>query len=178
MIETEIKIPVQDLGELSKRLRGLGAKRTARGFEDNVVFDDEAGSLAKNGRLLRLRKSEKITITFKKPVSRETFKVMEEHEIEVSDFEEALKILEGLGYRRAFRYQKNREVWKLKDLEVMLDETPIGDIIELEGEKSAIEEGARMLGLNLENGNSKNYRELYLDYCSARNIPPADMVFE
>ena len=100
------------------------------------------------------------------------------HEIEVSDFEEALKILEGLGYRRAFRYQKNREVWKLKDLEVMLDETPIGDIIELEGEKSAIEEGARMLGLNLENGNSKNYRELYLDYCSARNIPPADMVFE
>ena len=67
MIETEIKIPVRDLGELREKLRGLGADRTARGFEDNIVFDDEAGSLVKDGRLLRLRKSEKITITFKRP---------------------------------------------------------------------------------------------------------------
>jgi len=147
-------------------------------FEDNIIYDDEEGSLASRRCVLRLRKSDRATLTFKLPIEKSTFKVMEEFETEVSNFEGMHQILCRLGYKKAFRYQKYRETASFEHSKVSLDRTPIGDFVEIEGEEKEIRKIAGLLRLKIEDGTSKNYHELYLDYCGERSASPGDMVFK
>ena len=177
MIEREIKYQVEDFYPYRKQLLGQGAKRQSSFLEDNIVFDDEGESLKREAKLLRLRRSDTVTITFKKPVDRTRFKIMEEYEIEVSDFDEAEKIINSLGFRKVFRYQKRREVFTLHDTHILLDETPIGNYIEIEGTEEHILKLSKGIGLEPEQGSSKNYMELYREYCAQNNLKPTDMLF-
>jgi len=177
MRETEIKFPVEDLKIFQKKLNKLGAEKKASFFEDNIVFDDEKHTLASKKQLLRLRKSDSITLTFKTQLEKSTYKVMDEHEIVVSDFCEARIILESLGYRGVFRYQKKRQIYALGETLIMLDETPIGCYIEIEGEKNAIEQTASLLKLDTKNSTSKTYMELYIEHCNVKGISPHHMTF-
>lgn len=177
MVETEIKFYVKDFASYRKIIDEIGAKKESPIFEDNIVFDNEKGSLFEKRCLLRLRKSDRTTLTFKKPVEKSRYKVMEEHEIEVSDFKETQKILNMLGYKKVFRYQKRREIYQLVNVLILLDETPIGNFIEIEGEKEGIERILPMLKLDIKEGTSKNYMELYSDYCKKKGIKSKDMVF-
>jgi len=177
VIEREIKYRVEDFDPYRKKLLLKGATCRSPVFEDNIVFDDETGSLKSDEKLLRLRKAEIVTLTFKKPIDRTRFKIMEEYEIEVSDFDEALKIINVLGYHKVFRYQKRREAITWLDSHILLDETPIGNYIEIEGSEEHILELSRELELDPERGSSKNYMELYRAYCELNNQKPSDMVF-
>jgi adenylate cyclase class 2 len=177
MIEREIKYLVDDFNPFREKLAGLGGEIGPSFFEDNIVFDDERESLKREEKLLRLRKSDTVTITFKKPVDRTHFKIMEEYEIEVSDFEEAERIITSLGFRKVFRYQKRREVFTLYNTHILLDETPIGNYIEIEGAEDRIMELSEQLGLSPDRGISKNYMELYREYCAQKGMTPADMLF-
>jgi len=177
MKETEIKFPVKNLQSIRDRLKKEGAHFETGFFEDNIVFDDQVGTLFKKREILRLRRSNDVVLTFKKPVEKERFKVMEEYEVKVSDFNETYRILTGLGYKKAFRYQKRRDIFHFLGTEVLLDRTPIGDYVEIEGEKEKIMEVCRHLGLSIEAGTAKNYLELYRDHCRKRDIKPGDMVF-
>ncbi len=177
MIEREVKYLVDDFNPYRERLSKLGAVLQSSFFEDNIVFDDEGENLRREGKLLRLRKSNTVTITFKEPVDRTRFKIMEEHEIEVSDFEEAESIITSLGFRKAFRYQKRREVFISDGTHILLDETPIGNYIEIEGEEDRILELSEQLGLQPDRGISKNYMELYWEYCAQKGMKPTDMLF-
>ena len=57
-------------------------------------FDFKDGSIAKANSVLRLRKENKWTVlTFKKVLDRQGAKVAEEHSVEVSNLEDAKKIL-------------------------------------------------------------------------------------
>jgi adenylate cyclase class 2 len=114
---------------------------------------------------------------------------MEELEMEVSDFDTALAILTSLGYTKVFRYQKNREVYTLGlkpgqgtgpgsgSVTVLLDETPIGNYLEVEGADRAIGEACELLHLDLGQGTNKNYLDLYREYCERNNLKASDMVF-
>jgi adenylate cyclase class 2 len=177
MKETEIKFPVQKLPQVKSILQKKDGSFEASFFEDNIVFDDDKGTLFKNKLLLRLRKSDKVTITFKKPIERSQFKVMEEYEVRVSDFDEMHKILNMLGFKKVFRYQKRREIYRFGHTKVLLDSTPIGDFVEIEGEKDDIRKTCSLLGLDFKKGTSKNYRTLYREYCKEKGIAPSDMVF-
>jgi adenylate cyclase class 2 len=64
----------------------------------------------------------------------------------VKDADAAQLILERLGFRAAFRYQKYRETWSLLGQTVVVDETPIGDFLEIEGEAEGIHRAAEALG--------------------------------
>jgi adenylate cyclase class 2 len=178
MIEREVKYLVDDFKPFRKKLAGLGCEFGPSFFEDNIVFDDDRERLRREGKLLRLRKSDTVTITFKEPVDRIRFKIMEEHEIEVSNFEEAERIIISLGFRKAFRYQKRREVFISNDTHILLDETPIGNYIEIEGEEDRILELSEQLGLSPDRGTSKNYMELYEEYCAQKNLGIASMNME
>jgi adenylate cyclase class 2 len=185
VIEREVKFLVSDFYTLRAALAGMGAVKEAAFFEDNIIFDDEQETLRRGEKVLRLRKSDRATLTLKTPVespelpaSQEPrYKVREEYEIDISDFETAERIITGLGYRKTFRYQKEREVYTLGATSVLLDHTPIGDYVEIEGDESAIEELCRRLNLSLEEGITKNYMTLYNEFRTLHSGAPDDMLF-
>src|SRR5215210_6588893 len=133
--EIEIKFPLRDRQELTRKLTDLGATRLyAETFEDNIVLD-RRGELRTKGALLRVRKFGKYALaTFKGPMSIEDgVKSREEVQTGVESFELAIQIFDALGYKPVFRYQKYREVWRVREVEVVLDRTPIGHYFEIEG---------------------------------------------
>lgn len=177
-IETEIKFQVEDHTPYIQKLQEFYSATGPAIFEDSIVFDDYNHTLYQKGYLLRLRKSDRVTLTFKKPLEKLQFKVMEEYEIQVSDFNKTETILKMLGYEKTFRYQKRRRTFVIQGAVITFDETPIGNFIEIEGEKDKIKEIAVLLNLPVECGTSKTYLELYMEYCKMHNIVPADMVFK
>ena len=177
MIETEIKIKVQDLHSVKRKIKQKGGIYESSFFEDNIVFDDAHGTLFKKRYLLRLRKSDRVTVTVKTPMEKGRYKVMQEYEIQVSDFDQTLSILNILGYKKVFRYQKMREIFSVQRTKVFLDDTPIGYYIEIEGEGPDIEHTAKLLGLDGEEKITRNYFEVYRDYCKERGLKPGDMIF-
>ena len=86
----------------------------------------------------------------------------EEIEVEVADFAKMEKILMGVGFKIYFVYEKYREVFKSKGVRVMLDETPIGNFLEIEGEPAAIDAMAADLGFSPGDYISDSYQRLFL----------------
>lgn len=182
--ETEIKLRVRDRAAARRRLQEQGFRvRQARSFEENTLFDTAAGMLRRQGALLRLRSVHgRHWLTFKGPgVKSPRYKIRPEWETEVADLGVARAILAGLGFRPAFRYEKYRTVLGQGSGrpggEAMLDETPIGDFLELEGSRSWIRGVARALGARPEEFITKTYAALYADWCRRRGRPVSHMVF-
>jgi adenylate cyclase class 2 len=185
MIEREVKFLVRDFGPYREALHELGASCISSYFEDNIIYDDEMSSLRNSEKVLRIRKGDRMTLTVKIPTppqepvdpGESRYKVREEYEIEISDFETAERIVTELGFHKTFRYQKNREVFTMGRTSVLLDHTPIGEYIEIEGDRNSIETIAGELSLSLDEGITKNYMTLYDDYRRQNSEAPEDMVF-
>ena len=94
------------------------------------------------------------------------YKIREEHEIRVSDHEEADRIMQGLGFRPCFRYEKFRTTYRLpgiRNLKVEVDETPIGLFLELEGPRGEIDRAAARLGFGRAEYINKSYGALFME---------------
>ncbi len=149
--ETEVKLKIASAEAARERLRRAGADLVReRHFEDNVLFDDQAGSLGASGTVLRLRRTPHGgVLTFKGPrVIENGVKSREERETSVDHPDEVLAILHNLGYRPLFRYQKYRETWTHRGQEIEVDETPIGAFVEIEGDVEGIHAVAAELGFS------------------------------
>jgi adenylate cyclase class 2 len=147
--ETEVKLRVASAEAACAALRRIGAvPARERHFEDNVLLDDERGTLRATGSVLRLRRTpHRGVLTFKGPRQIEAgVKSREERETEVEDPDEAEAILGRLGFRPLFRYQKYRESWTHRGQAIEVDETPIGVFLEIEGDREGIHAVARELG--------------------------------
>ena len=112
------------------------------------------------------------------------YKVREEIELALTDPASLQRIFEGLGLKGWFRYEKFRTPYRLparlswaKGLIIDLDETPIGNFVELEGPGPAIDQAARALGFSSRDYVLKNYLVLYLDDCKRQNLQPSHMLF-
>jgi adenylate cyclase class 2 len=134
-----------------------------RHLEDNLLLDDGLGSLGAAGSLLRLRRTpDQALVTFKGPRSVvDGVRSRQELEVVVADAGAAQAILEALGFRRVFRYQKYRESYAWQDVAIELDETPVGTFLEIEGEASSIRAAAAALGRRPEEFISDSYAALY-----------------
>jgi adenylate cyclase class 2 len=149
--ETEIKLRMPGPGPAREALAGLGATLVRpRHLEDNVLLDDDRSTLVGSGRTLRLRRTaDGALLTFKGPRSdREGVKSRPEVEVEVkrSDADALEALLRGVGFRPVFRYQKYRETYRLGEVEIVVDETPIGTFLEIEGPPPRIHAAAAVLG--------------------------------
>jgi adenylate cyclase class 2 len=157
-------------------LSSMGATLArARHFEDNELFDDRRHSLRAAGRVLRLRHNDQgAQLTVKGP-KRDVQGVKTRPEVEVGVGDGALTrtLLELLGYDRVFRYQKYREVWHWRDCEIVIDETPVGPFLEIEGSIETIHAAARALG----RGPGDYIRDSYVALFLAQG-GEGDMVFE
>jgi adenylate cyclase class 2 len=112
--------------------------------------------------------------------------VREEREARVRDPEEVTAILEAIGLRPRFRYEKYRSTYKLPEIEgllVEMDETPIGDFVELEGNRRSIDRAAGLLGYGPKDYIAKPYGILWLEHEKSRTSGGArsglgDMLFK
>lgn len=177
--EIEIKFPLKDRPELHRKLTEIGAQRLyPETFEDNIVLD-RRGELRTKGALLRVRKFGKYAIaTYKGPMSIEGgIKSREEVQTGVESFELAIQLFDSLGYKPVFRYQKFREVWRVRETEVVLDRTPIGDYFEIEGPVDTIRAVVSDLGLSMDAAIRQTYADLYRQARRTRSDLPENMVF-
>src|SRR2546427_28773 len=151
MKEIEVKLPAQDFRTTRKRLRELGfLPDGGRMLERNLVLDAPDSKLRRSSQLLRLRcKGDRWWVTWKeRPEAGRRHKVRHEVEVEVSPGEPMRDILDRLGYHPVFEYQKYRTEFHQPGAlgKALLDETPIGNFIELEGPPRWIDRVARELG--------------------------------
>jgi len=132
--EIEVKFPLHDRNELVRKLHEIGAQRLyPETFEDNIVLD-RRGELRTRARCCACASSASTPSPPQGAMSIEGgVKSREEVQTGVESFELAIQIFDALGFKPVFRYQKFREVWRLREVEVVLDRTPIGDYFEIEG---------------------------------------------
>jgi adenylate cyclase class 2 len=179
--EIEIKLPCDDIASARTKLLELGATSLSTlHFESNELYDDDAGSLAGSGRALRLRRAgDAAILTFKGPARFiDGVKVREERETRVSDPEQTEAILAGLRLSPRFRYEKKREEWTLEGCAVALDETPIGNFVEVEGDPQAIRRAVASLGLDFASAVPYTYARLYAERRKKDPSLPSDMIFD
>ena len=181
-METEIKIRVGDAEEIESRLRVRGFEAsTGRSFERNTVWDTPERMLKGSGELVRLRDTHGTHIlTYKGKAQTSKYKIREEVESEFTETRAIERIFERLGLQPMFRYEKYRTEYRRGGGlgVVTVDETPIGNYIELEGEPDWIDATAEELGFTESDFSTKSYGALYLESCVERGVAPAHMVFE
>jgi len=179
--EIEIKLAVDNAAAARRMLRGAGFRVSkARVFEANTMFDTPRLSLRHTRTMLRLREAGRtFTLTYKGPPLPSRHKSREEVETEVSDARSMRTVLERLGFRPVWRYEKFRTEYRLDHSSGMatLDETPIGLYVELEGGPRWIDRAARELGFSPADYITASYSRLYLDYVKGRGVKAGDMVF-
>jgi adenylate cyclase class 2 len=179
--EVEIKVAVGDTVALERRLRDLGFHiHHPRVFESNVMYDLPNSDLRRRGELIRLRRSGQTAVfTYKGPAIVNRHKEREELEVTVDEAGVFEQILLRLGYVSTFRYEKYRTEWSLdgEDGLVMVDETPIGSFIEIEGPPEWIDRCAEQLGFRTSDYIYSSYARLYVDQCRASGVEVSHMVF-
>ena len=151
MVEIEVKIRIIDTKTLGEKILLLGANlEKERFYEENTLYDFPSKILYKKRQALRLRKmNKKSFLTFKGPPQKSRkFKIREEYETEVKNEKQLRKILKSLGFIPVFNYEKHRTVYRKKSLKISLDETSIGNFIELEGKREEIVRFANALGVS------------------------------
>ncbi|MDH3799983.1 MAG: class IV adenylate cyclase [Desulfobacterales bacterium] len=162
-LEIEVKFYVADIERMQRRILALGAESKGRVFENNVRYEDENNTLIRKKSLLRLRRDAKTILTFKSspPVASTEFKVFNELEVEVSNFETLNRILENLGFHPEQLYEKWRETLILDQTGFCLDTMPYGTFLEIEGSEEDIRAHAAGLGLNWQKRILLNYLEIF-----------------
>jgi adenylate cyclase class 2 len=179
-LEIEVKFFVINPDSMRRRILKLGAEHLGRFFESNLRFEDKNKTLLKNKSLLRLRKDNKATLTFKSPppLDNHNFKILTELEVQVSDFATMGLILQALGFHPEQRYEKWRETFVLGKTHFCLDTMPFGNFIEIEGQKRSIRDSATRLGLKWENRILLNYLQLFDILRQKLNLAFHDVTFK
>ena len=177
--EVEIKFEITDLKATARRLRANGFRlRTKRTHETNVLFDLSDASLRRQGEVLRLRRyGDKWLLTHKGRPTDSRYKRRAEIETEVSDGEALGRIFTILGLVESFRYEKFRTAWTDGKGEVVIDETPIGNIGEIEGPPGWIDATAKKLGVLPADYSTKSYAELFFDWKRRTGSQANEMTF-
>ncbi len=163
MTEIEVKLRIDDPKAMREKIIGLGAAvARERHLEENSLFDFDPPVLRPNHQALRLRSAgRRATLTFKsQPQKSRSFKVREEIETQVRDPKEMRRILKGLGLREKFTYRKHRTVLRKSRLTITIDETAVGNYVELEGERHEITRFARALGFKRADFITRSYVEM------------------
>lgn len=161
--ETEVKFYYPDLSAIASELIRAGAKvTTPRLYERNVRYEDSGETLTHNGVVVRLRQDYRARLTYKGPGKIVNgLKQRYEVEVEVSDFEAMSVILENLGYHPHMTYEKYRTTYELDGTEIVLDEMPYGNFVEIEGDAHVIPQIITKLGLTGRTRYDQSYTGLF-----------------
>src|SRR5690349_21199312 len=164
--EVEVKVQVGDLSELSHKLTAAGFHLvTPRTHEMNTLYDFSDNRLRARGEVLRIRKyGNKWTLTHKSKGNAGKHKSRVETETELADGEALAHVFEAIGLNPCFRYEKYRAEWSDGEGHVVVDETPIGNIAELEGSPQWIDRTAEILAINESEYITASYAQMFSEW--------------
>ena len=178
--EIEIKFRSDNVRDLNRRLRKAGFRLvTPRTHEINTLYDLPSKSLRLRGELLRLRKygSEWI-LTHKAKGKAGRHKTRVETETKVENGPKMDAILRALGFSPTFRYEKFRAEWSDGKGHVVVDQTPIGDLGEIEGASRWIDRTAKLLQISPNDYITATYSELFFQWKKQTKSPANEMTFK
>ncbi len=176
--EIEVKAKIDNPRLLRKKIKEVGGKFIEKHKEINHIFDSKHKKIYPK-LTLRIRKIGKNAIlTFKGPKKKSKMKIREEIEIGTEDYKNLKKIFERLGFFQIFRYDKFREVYKVRGIEVTIDKlAKIGYFCEIEGKtQKKILEVAKLLGLSKKVTN-RSLRYYFKEYEKKNKVKIKNWVF-
>ncbi len=178
--EREIKFYISNPEMFLEKIKSTdGILTYPRVAEWNLRFDTPKKTLSNAGQALRLRKDERIRLTYKGPADlSQQITSRTELEVEVSDFDTTRRIMEALGYEVMMIYEKYRTTWDLDGTEVVLDELPIGVFCEIEGENlDQILAVVNKFELNWERRLTDSYLSIFAQLKNALGWPPVNLTY-
>jgi adenylate cyclase class 2 len=176
--EIEAKFSVPDLEEIRRCVLNLGGKVSiAKHLEHNRYFDTPDRHLKSGRQILRIRSDSHIHMTYKRQAG--TFEDRIEIELALDNVDDAQAMLQALGYELILRYSKERETYELHDVQVMLDELPFGQFVEIEGPSlDSVRKVSNSLGLDWQKRVSMGYLALFERARELVNLPPEENSFD
>jgi adenylate cyclase class 2 len=176
-IEKKYRLDPERRKGLEDALRAAGGQFIQREFEENTIFRND--DLAGQGAIIRVRKTDsRVLLTFKRRVaSAADVKHQIEHEVEVSDAEIVRSILEELGLKPRLVYEKYRDTWEFRSVEIVIDELPFGLYMEIEGAITGIREAEMLLEIEDLETEHETYPRLTAQ-CGKRNGDAIEARFE
>jgi adenylate cyclase, class 2 len=178
--EIEIKFRIDEVAALNRRLRKSGFRLvTPRTHEMNTLYDLPGQVLRKRSELLRLRRyGPEWLLTHKAKGKVGLHKTRVETETNVADGAKMDAILHALGFVPTFRYEKFRAEWSDGKGKVVVDETPLGTLGEIEGSSRWIDRTAQALQIPRHDYLTATYTELFFQWKKQTGSPVNEMTFK
>ena len=180
--EVEIKFKIDDIDTLTSSLQTAGFRLiTPRTHEMNTLFDQPGAKLRRREALLRLREyGPRWTLTYKDRTGKQSGRHKSRREIEtqVENGDAMARIIEAVGFSPSFRYEKFRSEWADSNGHVVIDETPIGNFGEIEGQAKWIDSTARRLGISVKSYLKESYAELFTAWKLKTKSKAEEMTFK
>ncbi len=179
--EREVKFFLSDLQNCRRLLEHSGALLVKEQVHEiNYRFDTNTNSLQNMHQLLRLRRDDQVRLTFKDQADFSSgIADRRELEIVIDDFDTALAMLEALGFSVFMIYEKYRTTYQLNQCEIVLDELPFGDFLEIEGTSiQQIRTTAETIGLNWEKRITLSYLELFNNLKANKSLQIDHILFK
>ena len=178
-VEREIKLRFESANAAHAAVIAAGATLfKPRRLQQDALLDTPGGLMRDARSILRVRREpDGGFLTFKGPVQPSTMKVREEIETAIGDAGAMLTILESLGFRVWFRYEKMREEFWFGDAIIAIDETPVGTFVEVEGSEAGVLRAVEGLGRGPSDYVLASYRTLYIEHQTRAGLPVGDMLF-
>lgn len=172
MKEIETRIINIDVELIRSNLLSISAKKVKEENQINNIYDFPERKLLNAKGYGRIREVEDMItaktyyyMTTKKLISQEKYKIMEEHEIEISSGEEGKHIFTSLGLELVQSIKKYRESYKYKNtlIEIDINEKSFCPFPYIEIESSSEEEILEVitiLGYTMKDTTSKSIYEI------------------
>jgi adenylate cyclase class IV len=157
--EYEYRFNSYDKKQIISKLKELGAKYFGTYKFKVMVFTDSINS----EKYVRVRdEGHRITMTIKNNL---TDKFPIENEVIISDFDEGVNILLALGCKKKYYYEKYREIWNIKNSEIIFDMNPgIPELMEVESSsKKELDDLCKKLELNIKSYNGFSNNSMYME---------------
>ncbi len=180
--EVEIKFKIDDIDALTSSLQTAGFRLiTPRTHEMNTLYDQPGSKLRRRGALLRLRQyGPRWTVTYKDRSGPQSGRHKSRREIEtqVEKGEAMAQVFEAVGFTPSFRYEKYRSEWSDSTGHVVIDETPIGNFGEIEGQPEWIDATAQRLNIPVKSYLKDSYAELFAAWRQKTKSKAKEMTFK
>lgn len=185
-LEVEVKILVPDLEAARHTLEAGGAVlESPRVLERNLRFSDVQGHLWERGAVLRLRQDTRARLTYKEGSDATApgrsndsgIRSRFEAEVEVSDFAAMETILARLGFLPYMTYEKYRTTYTFMGAEIVLDELPYGNFVEIESDEATIEALLERFGWHDAPRVAMSYTSLFNVVKQKLSLPFEDLTF-